>query len=148
MCETRRDAESSGHTESWRASEGLSPWGAANGPTEWLAWETLTTASRVLAVLAADGAVPAATAGQIVTVILDRSPCYAESGGQDSDADVLTGASVEAEVLDVQRPLPDLVTHQVRITAGKLAPGDAVHAAVDPEFDRGALSHPALTGMT
>ncbi|MEW1633631.1 alanine--tRNA ligase [Streptomyces sp. NPDC093801] len=110
----------------------------ANGPTDWLAWETLTTESRVLAVLGAEGAVPVARIGEIVTVVLDRSPFYAESGGQDSDAGVLSGASVEAEVLDVQRPLPSLVAHQVRITAGELAPGDAVHAAVDPEWRLGA----------
>ncbi|MFB6509009.1 alanine--tRNA ligase, partial [Streptomyces virginiae] len=110
----------------------------ANGPTAWLAWETLTTESRALAVIGAEGAVPVAKAGEIVTVVLDRSPFYAESGGQDSDAGVLSGASVEAEVLDVQRPLPGLVAHQVRITAGELAPGDAVHAAVDPEWRLGA----------
>ncbi|RSS84317.1 alanine--tRNA ligase [Streptomyces sp. WAC06614] len=110
----------------------------ANGPTDWLAWETLTTESRVLAVLGAEGAVPVARTGEIVTVVLDRSPFYAESGGQDSDAGVLSGASVEAEVLDVQRPLPGLVAHQVRITAGELATGDAVHAAVDPEWRLGA----------
>ncbi|MEW1552235.1 alanine--tRNA ligase, partial [Streptomyces tsukubensis] len=110
----------------------------ANGPTDWLAWETLTTESRVLAVLGSDGAVPVARAGEIVTVVLDRSPFYAESGGQDSDAGVLSGTLVEAEVLDVQRPLQGLVAHQVRITAGELAPGDAVHAAVDPEWRLGA----------
>ncbi|MFJ3633372.1 alanine--tRNA ligase [Streptomyces sp. NPDC090112] len=109
-----------------------------HGPTDWRAWEALTTESRVLAVLGAAGPVPVAATGEIVTVVLDRTPFYAESGGQDSDAGRLSGASVEAEVLDVQRPLPGLVVHQVRITAGELAPGDAVHAAVDAEWRLGA----------
>ncbi|MFD5553216.1 alanine--tRNA ligase [Streptomyces sp. NPDC127068] len=110
----------------------------AHGPTDWRAWDTLTTASRVLAVLGAQGPVAVARTGDVVGVVLDRTPFYAESGGQDSDAGLLSGASVEAEVIDVQRPLPGLVVHQVRITAGELAADDAVHAAVDPEWRLGA----------
>uniref|UniRef100_UPI000BF132A0 alanine--tRNA ligase n=1 Tax=Streptomyces sp. ms184 TaxID=1827974 RepID=UPI000BF132A0 len=110
----------------------------AHGPTDWRAWDTLETESRVLALLGPAGPVPVARTADIVTVVLDRTPFYAESGGQDSDAGLLSGASVEAEVLDVQRPLPGLVAHQVRITAGELAPDDTVHAAVDPEWRLGA----------
>ncbi|RSS38945.1 alanine--tRNA ligase [Streptomyces sp. WAC08241] len=110
----------------------------AHGPTDWRAWDTLTTESRVLALLGTEGPVPAARTGDLVTVVLDRTPFYAESGGQDSDAGLLSGASVEAEVVDVQRPLPGLVVHRVRITAGELAVDDTVHAAVDPEWRLGA----------
>ncbi|MFD5110386.1 alanine--tRNA ligase [Streptomyces cinereoruber] len=110
----------------------------AHGPTDWRAWDTLTTESRVLALLGAEGPVPVARTGDLVTVVLDRTPFYAESGGQDSDAGLLSGASVEAEVVDVQRPLPGLVVHRVRITAGELAVDDTVHAAVDPEWRLGA----------
>ncbi|MFJ1730246.1 alanine--tRNA ligase [Streptomyces sp. NPDC088254] len=109
-----------------------------HGPTDWRAWDTLTTESRVLALLSASGPVPVAREGDIVTTVLDRTPFYAESGGQDSDAGLLSGASVEAEVLDVQRPLPGLVIHRVRVTAGELAAGDTLQAAVDPEWRLGA----------
>ncbi|MGV9813985.1 alanine--tRNA ligase [Streptomyces cellulosae] len=109
-----------------------------HGPTDWRAWDTLTTRSRVLALLSAAGPAPVASEGEIVTAVLDRTPFYAESGGQDSDAGHLSGASVEAEVLDVQRPLPGLVVHHVRVTTGALAVGDEVTAAVDPEWRLGA----------
>ncbi|WP_282791567.1 alanine--tRNA ligase [Streptomyces sp. CC224B] len=109
-----------------------------HGPTDWRAWSTLTTESRVLALTGPAGPVPVAREGEIVTAVLDRTPFYAESGGQDSDAGRLSGPSTEAEVLDVQRPLPGLVAHQVRVTAGELAVGDTVHAAVDPEWRLGA----------
>ncbi|KOT86420.1 alanyl-tRNA synthetase [Streptomyces sp. NRRL F-5755] len=109
-----------------------------HGPTDWRAWDALETDSKVLALLGAQGPVPVAREGDIVTVVLDRTPFYAESGGQDSDAGRLSGTSVEAEVLDVQRPLPGLVAHQIRVTAGELALGDALHAAVDPEWRLGA----------
>jgi alanyl-tRNA synthetase len=108
------------------------------GPTRWRAWETLTTGSRVVALIGPDGPVPAAGEGALVTVVLDETPFYAESGGQDSDAGRLLGDSAEADVLDVQRPLPGLVAHSVRVTAGTLAVGDPVQAAVDPEWRLGA----------
>ncbi|GHC32461.1 alanine--tRNA ligase [Streptomyces cinnamoneus] len=110
----------------------------AHGPTDWQAYDTLETESRVLALLGPAGPVTSVRTGEIATAVLDRTPFYAESGGQDSDAGALTGASVEAEVLDVQRPLPGLVVHQVRVSAGELAVGDAVRAAVDPEWRLGA----------
>ncbi|MGV0098921.1 alanine--tRNA ligase [Streptomyces californicus] len=110
----------------------------AHGPTDWRAWDTLETESRVIALLGPAGPVPVARTGDVVTVVLDRTPFYAESGGQESDAGVLSGTSAEAEVLDVQRPLPGLVAHQVRVTAGELALDDTVHAAVDAEWRLGA----------
>ncbi|WP_086692969.1 alanine--tRNA ligase [Streptomyces recifensis] len=109
-----------------------------HGLTDWRAWDTLTTDSRVLALLGPSGPVPVAREGEIVSVVLDRTPFYAESGGQAADAGLLSGTSVEAEVLDVQWPLPGLVVHKVRVTAGDLTAGDAVHAAVDPEWRLGA----------
>lgn len=115
-----------------------------HGPTDWRAWDTLTTDSRVLTLLGAAGSTAVAGEGDIATVVLDRTPFYAESGGQDSDAGRLSGPSVEAEVLDVQRPLPGLVVHQVRVLSGELATGDQVHAAVDPEWRLGA--HQAHSG--
>ncbi|MEW2387145.1 alanine--tRNA ligase [Streptomyces venezuelae] len=110
----------------------------AHGPTDWRAWDTLTTESTVLAVLGTADAVPAVREGELATVVLDRSPFYAESGGQESDAGRISGTSGEAEVIDVQRPLPGLVVHRVRVTAGELAAGERVVAAVDPEWRLGA----------
>lgn len=109
-----------------------------HGPTDWRAWDTQQTESRVLALLDPSGPVQVAHTGEIATVVLDRTPYYAESGGQESDAGRLVGGSVQADVLDVQRPIAGLVTHQVRVTEGELATGDTVTAAVDPEWRLGA----------
>ena len=109
-----------------------------HGPTDWLAYETLETESRVLALLVEGEQVRRAGNGQLVTVVLNCTPFYAESGGQDSDAGLLTGPNVKAEVLDVQRPVKGLVAHQVRVVDGELAAGELVHAAVDPEWRIGA----------
>jgi alanyl-tRNA synthetase len=115
----------------------------SHGPTDWLAYTTLTTESRVLALLAEGAATPVITAGSIGEVVLDRTPFYAESGGQNADAGTITwdGGSAgqgRAEVLDVQRPVRGLVVHQIRVLDGELTLDATVEAQVDPEWRRGA----------
>ncbi|MCU1613251.1 MAG: alanine--tRNA ligase [Frankiales bacterium] len=107
------------------------------GPTDWRAYDTLRTDSRVLALvsdLEDDGAVAPATPGEITRVVLDTTPFYAESGGQVADAGVLTWDGGRAEVLDVQRPVKGLVAHQVRILEGELRQGAELIAEVDREW--------------
>ncbi|ADD43533.1 alanine--tRNA ligase [Stackebrandtia nassauensis] len=110
----------------------------AGGPTDWKAYETLNTESTVLGMLAEGSPIQVAKEGQLVEVVLDKTPFYAESGGQHADAGTITGASVSAEVVDVQRPIKGLVVHQVRVLKGELAVGTAVKADVDPEWRLGA----------
>ncbi|WP_185996502.1 alanine--tRNA ligase [Nocardioides campestrisoli] len=111
----------------------------AHGPTEWLAYETLETESRPLALLREGHSVPALAAGEVGELVLDRTPFYAESGGQAADAGRIEFDGGVLEVLDVQRPVRGLVVHQVRVLEGEL-PADAgtLHAKVDPEWRTGA----------
>jgi len=74
----------------------------------------------------------------VVEVVLDRSPLYAESGGQESDAGVITGDNVHLEVLDVQKIAKRLWVHRVRVGAGELTEGAQVLAQVDPVWRAGA----------
>ncbi|MFW3169107.1 alanine--tRNA ligase [Geodermatophilus sp. CPCC 206100] len=110
---------------------------ADHGPTDWRAYDTLRTESRVLGVvsdLAEEGAGAPAGPGEITRVVLDRTPFYAESGGQVADAGVLTWDGGRAEVLDVQRPVKGLVAHQVRVLDGELREGAELVAEVDREW--------------
>ncbi|WP_110241336.1 alanine--tRNA ligase [Nocardioides gilvus] len=111
----------------------------ANGPTEWLAYETLETESRPLGLLREGVQVPVLSAGEIGELVLDRTPFYAESGGQAADAGRIVFDGGALEVLDVQRPVRGLVSHQVRVLEGEL-PADlsTLHARVDPEWRIGA----------
>ncbi|MGH8882371.1 MAG: alanine--tRNA ligase-related protein, partial [Stackebrandtia sp.] len=127
-------ARKTGHTDMSAYREVLD----ANGPSEWLAYETLTTQSQVVGILANGHSTPIAAAGDIVEVVLDKTPFYAESGGQHADAGSITGPSVTAEVLDVQRPVKGLVVHKVRVTDGDLAVGEPVTAQVDQQWRVGA----------
>lgn len=113
---------------------------AEHGPTDWRAYDTLRTDSRVLGVVdeahPADGDQddPVAGPGAVTRVVLDRTPFYAESGGQVADAGELSWDGGRAEVLDVQRPVKGLVVHQVRVLEGELRTGTELSAAVDREW--------------
>lgn len=112
----------------------------AHGPTEWLAYETLETESRPLALLSGGAPARSLAAGEVGELVLDRTPFYAESGGQAADAGTIEFDGGRLEVLDVQRPVRGLVVHQVRVVDGELdASGSAaLHARVDPEWRLGA----------
>ncbi|WP_166139534.1 alanine--tRNA ligase [Nocardioides ochotonae] len=110
----------------------------AHGPTEWLAYETLETESRALAVLRSGERASALAEGEVGELVLDRTPFYAESGGQAADAGVIEFDGGKLEVLDVQRPVRGLVVHQVRVLEGELDPARALHAKVDAEWRTGA----------
>ncbi|CAN5391496.1 alanine--tRNA ligase [soil metagenome] len=113
-----------------------------HGPTEWLAYETLETESRPLALLSGGSSAEVLGNGEIGEIVLDRTPFYAESGGQVADAGIIEFDGGRLEVLDVQRPVRGLVVHQVRVIDGELAVGSAgagqVHAQVDPDWRTGA----------
>ncbi|MGY1838597.1 MULTISPECIES: alanine--tRNA ligase [unclassified Modestobacter] len=110
------------------------------GPTDWRAYDALHTDSRVLGVVdeGDDGtsgdAEPVVGPGGITRVVLDRTPFYAESGGQVADAGELTWDGGRAEVIDVQRPVKGLVAHQVRVLEGELRAGTELTAQVDREW--------------
>ncbi|GLZ75301.1 alanine--tRNA ligase [Actinorhabdospora filicis] len=109
-----------------------------NGPTDWVAYETLDAEATVIGILSGGARVTSAAEGEIVELFLDRTPFYAESGGQHADAGTITGPNAAIEVIDVQRPVKKLIAHKVRVTSGEIAVGQKVHAAVDPEWRVGA----------
>jgi alanyl-tRNA synthetase len=108
------------------------------GETPFTGYSELATESVVRGIVADGELVEAAEEGDLVEVVLERTPFYAESGGQDSDAGVITGDGVSLEVVDVQRPVKGLIVHRVRITKGELLRGASVLAAVDGEWRLGA----------
>jgi alanyl-tRNA synthetase len=106
----------------------------AQGPTDFRAYVDLDC-DAVVNGLVRDGVLVAQVeAGETVQVVLDRTPFYAESGGQVADQGLITGDGAVLRVLDVQRPVKGLVTHTVEVVEGGLTNGASVRAAVDPEW--------------
>src|SRR5215212_2666887 len=110
----------------------------ALGPTPFTGYTELSTESTVRGIIVDGMLAEAAEEGDMVEVVLEQTPFYAESGGQDSDAGRIIGDGVELEVVDVQRPVKGLIVHRVRVKQGELLSGAPVLAAVDAEWRIGA----------
>jgi alanyl-tRNA synthetase len=110
----------------------------AAGPTPFTGYTELSTESEVRGIVVDGMLAEAAEEGDVVEVVLEQTPFYAESGGQDSDAGRIIGDGVELEVVDVQRPVKGLIVHRVRVKQGELLSGAQVLAAVDGEWRIGA----------
>ncbi|MEK7799992.1 MAG: alanine--tRNA ligase-related protein, partial [Acidobacteriota bacterium] len=87
--------------------------------------------ARVLALVRGDSLLDELQAGEEGQVLLDRTPFYAEGGGQVGDTGFLTAPGGVALVRDTQAPLPGLNLHAVLVQEGRLRPGDDVRAEVD-----------------
>jgi alanyl-tRNA synthetase len=119
------------------------------GPTEFTGrQEYETTGAKVRALIADGERVARADEGTRVDVVLDRTPFYAESGGQVGDTGVLVneqgadGARVRVD--DTQYGLPGLVLHRATVESGTLSEGDEVVARIDGERrDRIRRNHTA-----
>ncbi|MGB4272373.1 MAG: alanine--tRNA ligase, partial [Propionicimonas sp.] len=103
----------------------------AAGEVPFLGYTDLTSDATVRGIIADGRLVERARPGEVVEVVLDQTPFYAEAGGQDADSGSITGSGLSLDVLDVQRPVQGLVVHRVRIEDGELATGMPVVAAVD-----------------
>ncbi len=94
------------------------------GTTEFLGYTDDAAEARVLAVL--DG-----NEDGTVEIFLDRTPFYAESGGQIGDTGTITTETGTAEVLDCTFAIPNLRRHTARIVDGTVTAGQSAQAAID-----------------
>ncbi|WP_026917829.1 alanine--tRNA ligase [Gordonia shandongensis] len=109
------------------------------GPTVFTGFDELVSEARVLGLVSAGERVRSASPGTELEVILDRSPLYAESGGQMADqGSITTGDGVRLAVKDVQKVGKKLWLHRVVVDAGEIVEGDEVLASVDAGWRHGA----------
>ncbi|MCP3801259.1 alanine--tRNA ligase [Allokutzneria sp. A3M-2-11 16] len=104
-----------------------------HGTTEFLGYTDLDSDSRVVGLLVGGVPVRSAGTGTEVELFLDRTPFYAESGGQVGDTGVLVGDNVQISVTDVQKAVPGLFVHKAKVLAGEVAIDDVVQAHVDED---------------
>ena len=103
------------------------------GPTAFTGYDQIEAAAETLAIVK-DGAIAeAAQVGDTVQALFDRTPFYAESGGQAGDQGEIDWPGGRAQVLDTLKQAGDLSAHTLKVTEGRLASGDRVRLAVDAE---------------
>ena len=89
-----------------------------------------------------------ASVGQEIEVVLDRTPFYAEGGGQLADGGrISTESGAQIEIDDVQTPIPGLFVHRGRVLDGEVNLGDKVIANIDPERRAGISRAHTATHM-
>jgi len=116
------------------------------GAVEFTGYDDIVSEGAVRGLVSADGGVVgSAAAGEEVELVLDRTPFYAEGGGQLADEGTIeldNGARLQ--VLDVQSPINGLIVHRVKVLDGEVVAGAAAHAHVDIERRRSiSRSHTA-----
>lgn len=123
------------------------------GPTEFTGFEELSSEARILGIFVDGKRVPVvarAGRGEVpdrVELVLDRTPLYAESGGQIADVGTISGGAAKAAVTDVQKIAQTLFVHRVNVESGEFVEGDTVTAAVDPAWRKGATQGHSGTHM-
>jgi alanyl-tRNA synthetase len=127
------------------------------GPTEFTGFDELVSEARILGIFVDGKRVPVvahggeSTGADRVELVLDRTPLYAESGGQIADVGDITGtgsnATAKAAVIDVQKIAKSLFVHRVNVESGEFVEGDTVMAAVDAKWRHGATQGHSGTHM-
>jgi alanyl-tRNA synthetase len=100
-------------------------------------YDEVQSESRVAGLVSGGQVVSEATAGQEIDIVLDRTPFYAEGGGQLADGGEiqLDGGGV-IDVLDVQSPVPGVIVHRALVRSGSVGLGEAANSQVDVERRR------------
>ncbi|MEV6350081.1 alanine--tRNA ligase [Actinoplanes sp. NPDC051851] len=105
---------------------------AQHGRTDFVGYTATTADTRILALLTDGAPVTEASEGQQVEIIIDRSPFYAERGGQIGDTGTLTTANgTTIEITDTTYGLDGFHVLTGQITQGQAHPGQPAHAVVD-----------------
>jgi len=102
-------------------------------PVEFTGYDEVATPGRVAGLLVDGEPVPTVSAGTEVEVVLDRTPFYAEGGGQLADQGRIELDGAVLEVEDVQSPISGLIVHRARVISGEARLGSDAQGLVDIE---------------
>ena len=117
---------------------------SSSGPTEFVGYERLASDARLVALARGEDLSDAASEGDTVQLILDRTPFYAEGGGQVGDAGLVRTPTGEARVTDTRLGPGGIIVHEAEVTSGEVRTGQEAEAAVDvPRREATARSHTA-----
>ena len=105
--------------------------GLDSTPTEFTGYEKDTDTARVLAVCVGDEVTGVIAGGETGIVVLDRTPFYAEMGGQTADHGTITVGQSVFQVTNVQKDKAGKYLHYGKLQAGEIKVDDSAVAAID-----------------
>ena len=114
--------------------------------TQFIGYTQLTTTAKIEVLLVAGVSEEAAEAGTEVQIVLDKTPFYAESGGQIGDKGYISGDGVLVRIEDVKKE-SDFFIHFGRIERGTIRVGDEITAQIDRGCRRRAQANHTATHL-
>jgi len=119
----------------------------ASGPTSFVGYDRLEEEVRLLAIVKAGELVKRAIEGEEVELIFDRTPFYGESGGQVGDRGWILDTRASVEILDTQKPLPQLFIHRARVVRGAIDEGEPYPVLVDTSYRKNTSRNHTTTHL-
>ncbi len=114
------------------------------GKSEFIGYTEHTAEAEIVALISGTESVAMAKKDEEVSVLLNRTPFYGESGGQVGDIGTLESADAKLVVTDTIKPSPDLLVHRCKVIEGEITPFTRVKARIDSERRSAiAVSHTA-----
>jgi len=115
--------------------------------TAFTGYDALEIEGEVLAIAVGGEIQSTARAGDEAVIILDKTPFYAESGGQTADLGTITADGFVFDVQDVQKSKDAKYMHSGIVKSGQISVGDQVIAAVETERRRGIMRAHSATHL-
>ncbi len=115
--------------------------------TTFTGYDHLHDQGAVLALYVNGAAVNSIEAGQDALVVLDRTPFYAESGGQAGDVGLIENGSASFEVSDTHKIQPDVFGHHGQLKSGKLSVGDKLELKVNAGIRAASMRNHSATHL-
>lgn len=138
--------------QSWEGSGGqtiAAPWDSVAdlGSVEFTGYHNLEDTGAVAAILRDGQRIDRAEAGELVSIITDRTPFYGESGGQVGDHGIITSADAEFEVQDTVKLGNELVIQKGLVKEGSFSVGDMVDLRVSRRNRRSIMANHSATHL-
>jgi alanyl-tRNA synthetase len=124
-----RSARGDNDTESWK--EDIYSKIDKDIVTNFVGYDNFSSSSIIKVIIANNIIVQKAIAGMEVSIILDKTPFYAESGGQLADIGFIKGKNFIIQVFDCKRVTGERHSHECRIIEGEITVGDECYAEID-----------------
>ncbi|HHY93636.1 MAG TPA: alanine--tRNA ligase, partial [Firmicutes bacterium] len=151
MAEQRERARAARTVEGWEIGSPADMLLGQYPPTCFVGYDRLEEETVILAMLPdtreGDRLLPEVAGGQRARVLLERTPLYAEAGGQVADTGTIAHGAAEAKVLGVQQTPGGRILHLLEVTRGTLRVGDRVKARVDADRRLDIARHHTTTHL-